>query len=68
MAWTQADLDKLDADIASGGTLQSITFGDQTIAFISIEQKLRLRAVMAQAISGAAGISPNRLAATSKGV
>ena len=66
--WTQADLDKLDRAIADGGIMQSITFADQTYTFRSLDEMLRLRAVIAGALSAAAGLSKTRFAATSKGV
>jgi len=65
VAWTQADLDKLDAAIANGGILQSLTFSDQTFQFRSIDEMLKLRAVMAQALNSQA--TNHRLAATKKG-
>jgi hypothetical protein len=69
MTWTQADLDKLDAALAAGGALQSMTFGDQSFTFRTIDEMLKLRAVMQQALNAAAGTpSGYRLAATSKGV
>lgn len=66
MAWTQADLDALDAAIAAGGAVEAMTFGDQSITFRSLADMLRLRAVMAQALN--ASNRGSRLAATSKGV
>lgn len=48
--------------------MQSMTFADQTYTFRSLDEMLRLRAVMAAALAAAAGGSRNRLAATSKGV
>lgn len=69
MAWTQDDLDKLDAAIAGGAVLQSITFADQTFVFRSVDDMLKVRALIAQALSAEAGIGVTyRLAATSKGV
>lgn len=65
MAWTQADLDKLDRAIADGGIMQSIAFADQTYTFRSLDEMLRLRAVIAQSLNPSAS---RRLAATSKGV
>lgn len=67
MAWTQADLDKLDAALANGSAVQTIAFADQSFTFRSIDEMLKLRAVMAQALNAAAGGSAYRLAATSKG-
>jgi hypothetical protein len=65
MAWVQADLEKLDAAIASGGVLQSMTFGDQTFSFRSIDEMLKLRSVMTQSVNSRTG--GHRLAATGKG-
>lgn len=66
MAWTQADLDKLDAAMASGAVIQRMRFADQEWEFRSADDMLKLRAVIAQAV--AAGAGATRLAATSKGV
>lgn len=69
MAWTQADLDKLDSALANGGAMQSIAFAEQTFVFRSIDEMLKLRSVMAASLTAAAGASTShRLAATSKGV
>ena len=69
MAWTQDDLDKLDAAIAGGSALQSIQFADQTFTFRTLDEMLKLRAVMTASLSTASGTSTAyRLAATSKGV
>lgn len=64
--WTQADLDKLDAAIADGAAIQSMTFGDQTYTFRSLEELLKLRSLMQQEVSGSK--SKRRLATTRKGV
>lgn len=66
MAWTQADLDKLNTAIANGSIMQSISFADQTFTFRSLEEMLRLRAAMVTEVN--AGKSARRLAVTSKGV
>ena len=68
MAWTQADLDKLDAAISSGSGLQSMMFGDNSFTFRTIDEMLKLRAVMQQALNATAGTSSTRYAAFSKGV
>ena len=70
MAWTQADLDKLDAAIAAGGIMQSMTFaGGDSYTFRTVDEMLKLRAVMQQALAAAAGVSTKtRYAAYSKGV
>lgn len=69
MTWTQADLDKIDAAIAAGAPLQSMTFADQEFVFRSMDDMLKARALIAQALNAAAGTpTTHRLAATSKGV
>jgi hypothetical protein len=69
MAWTQADLDALDAALAGGSAIQSMTFTDQSFTFRTIDDMLKLRAVIAAALAAAASPSSGyRLAATSKGV
>lgn len=68
MAWTQADIDKLKTAIAGGAVLQSMTFGDQTFTFRSIEEMLQVLALMQQEVNAAGGTPKGyRLAATSKG-
>jgi len=64
--WTQADLDKLDAAIADGAVIQSMTFGDQTYTFRSLDDLLKLRSLMQLVVSGSK--SKRRLATTKKGV
>lgn len=68
MAYSQADLDALDAEIAKVRVAKSITFGDQSTTFRDLDEMLKLRAVMAQSIATAAGTSKTRYAATSKGI
>jgi hypothetical protein len=68
MAYTQADLDALDAEIATVRTVKSTSFSDQSTTFRDIDELLALRAVMAQQIATAAGASKTRYAATSKGI
>ena len=66
--WTQADIDKLKAAIAGGAVLQSMTFGDQTFTFRSIEEMLQVLSLMQQEVNAASGTPKGyRLAATSKG-
>lgn len=68
-AWTQADVDKLKAAIADGAAVQTITFADQTFTFRSLDEMLKLLAIMVQEVNAAAGTpKSHRLAATSKGV
>lgn len=68
MAYTQADVDALKAAIAGGAVLQSMTFGDQTFTFRTIEEMLQVLALMQQDVTVAASTGRSRLAATSKGV
>ncbi len=65
MAFTQADLDKLDAAIAAGRGVKQMTFTDgQSVTFHSIADWQRLRAMMKREVESA----PNhRLATVSKG-
>ena len=67
--WTEADRDKLKAAIADGAVVQSLAFANQTITFRSLDEMLKLLALMEQEINAAAGTATSyRLAATSKGV
>lgn len=69
MAWTQADLDTLDAAIAGGAAVKQLTFADQTFVFRDIDEMLKVRALIAAALSTASGTAPSyRVAATRKGV
>lgn len=74
MAWTQTDLDTLDAAIIKHGRgelLESIQFSEQTYTFATatLEERLSLRSTIVQALNAAAGTPKTyRLAATSKGV
>jgi hypothetical protein len=68
MAYTQADLDALDVEIATIRTVKSTTTADQSTTFRDLDELLRLRAVMAQSMAVAAGASRTRFAATRKGV
>lgn len=64
MAYTQADLDELDAEIAKVRTVKSTTFGDQSTTFRDLDEMLKLRAVMAAQVNS----SRTRYATTKKGV
>jgi hypothetical protein len=68
VAWTVADLDKIDRAIAEGGIMKSIAFADQTYTFRDVDEMLTLRAWIAQSLAAATGISTTRLSAHSKGV
>lgn len=68
MAFSQADLDALDAAIASGRGVRSMTFSDQSVTFNSIEDMLRLRSVMRQELDATSSTpKTHRFAVTSKG-
>jgi hypothetical protein len=68
MAWTQADIDKLKAAIAGGAVLQSMTFGDQSFTFRTMDAMLQVLALMQQEVNATSGTPKGyRLAATSKG-
>lgn len=65
MAWTQADLDTLEAAIAAGSVLQRIRVGEQEYEFRSLQEMRDLAAEMRRGL----GTTPStRYAATSKGV
>jgi hypothetical protein len=65
MAWTQQDIDTLQQAVLDRKGARSITFSDQTVVFDSVDDMLKLLAVMQQQ---AAGTSRTRYAATSKGL
>lgn len=64
MAFTQEDLDTLDQAILERQGARSIAFSDQVVTFDSIEDMLKLRAVIARQVNGT---SRTRYAQTSKG-
>lgn len=66
MAWTTADRDKLKAAIAAGGIVQSMTFGNQTFTFRSMDDMLQLLSLMEQEVAPAG--SRTRYAVVDKGV
>lgn len=65
MAWTQADLDKLETAITDGRGARQITFEGQSVTFNSIDEMLKLRSVMKREIDTAT--ANHRFAVTSKG-
>jgi hypothetical protein len=65
MAFTQADIDTLQQAILDRKGARQITFSDQTIAFDSIDDMLKLLSVMKSQL---AGTSRTRYAAVTKGV
>jgi hypothetical protein len=67
MPWTQSDVDTLKAAIAAGQGARTIVFADQSVTFHSIDEMLKLLAVMQQDVTRSSGRTTTRLAATSKG-
>ena len=69
MSWTTANRDKLKAAIAAGGIVQSMTFGNQTFTFRSMDDMLKLLSVMEEEIAtSSGGGSTARYAIYDKGV
>lgn len=67
MAWTQDDIDKLDAAIAAGRGAQTIAFLDHQVTFRSVEEMKELRRMMTKQVNSST--SPSfRYGTTSKGV
>lgn len=67
MAWTQTDLDTLDAAIASGQGVQEVQFADRKSKKYSIDELIKLRAEIRRGIAAASGTPRTRYGATSKG-
>jgi hypothetical protein len=67
MAYTQADLDAIDAQIAAIRGVKSQTNGDRSVTF-DLDALLKERARIEQAITTAAGQTRTRYGAFSKGV
>lgn len=65
MPWTQTDVDTLKQAIVDRNGARSITFSDQSVTFDSIDDMLKLLAVMQAQVAGS---SRTRYAASSKGV
>lgn len=67
MAWTQQQLDAIEAAIASGEL--TVRFGDRTVTYRSMDELLRARAVVKESLSVASGTAVDRFsfAQTSKG-
>lgn len=68
MAFSQADLDALDAKILAQGGMRAITKADRSVTFSELDDLLKLRAEMAAQLAAAAGQTRTRLAAHDKGV
>lgn len=67
MAWTQTQLEAIEAAIASGEL--TVHFGDRTVTYRSMDDLLKARAVIKDALASDAGKAPDRFsfAQTSKG-
>jgi hypothetical protein len=52
VAWTQTDVDKLKAAIASG--VKSVVYADRTVSYHSLDEMLKALAVMEAEVAGAA--------------
>lgn len=66
MAFTQADLDALDASIAKGGGVEEIQFSDRRVRFYTLDDRLKLRALMTSELNPSTAPA-SRFAAFSKG-
>ena len=64
MAFTQADIDKLDRAIADGRGAQIVSFADQTVHFRTVAEMKELRELMTRQVNST---PTHRLAVTSKG-
>ncbi len=67
MAYTQDDIDRLEAAIASTASVQQMTFGGQTFIFRSPAEQQKLLADMKASVDAAAGTSRTRYVITDKG-
>jgi len=67
MAWSQQQLDAIEAAIASGEL--TVHFGDRTVTYRSMDDLLKARAVIKDTLESEAGTAPDRFsfAQTSKG-
>jgi hypothetical protein len=58
MAWEQTDIDALETAIKQG--VRTVSYADRTVTYHSLDEMLRLRSVMQNAVdaaSGSAGVS-----------
>ena len=67
MPFTQSDIDTLTQAIVDRKGARTVQFSDQSITFESIDEMLKLLAVMRQDVAAAAGQSRTRYASTRKG-
>jgi len=67
MAWTQTQLDAVEAAIASGEL--TVRFGDRTVTYRSMDELLQARGVIKDALASEVGSATDRFsfAQTSKG-
>lgn len=65
MAYTQADLDALDAEIAKVRLVKTQSFSDQSTTFRDLDELYKERERIARAIAGGGRV---RLASTRKGL
>ncbi len=59
MAWTQTDLDTLEASMKAGAN--KVKFGDREVEFATIDEMLKLRAVMKNEVEQANDTTPTRV-------
>jgi hypothetical protein len=65
MAWTQTDIDKLKAAIASGA--RRVRYNDREIEYQTTDDMLKALALAQQEVNAAAGNASYRLISTRKG-
>jgi hypothetical protein len=67
MAWTQQQLNAIEAAIASGEL--TVRFGDRTVTYRSMDELLQARAVVQEALAAESGTATDRFsfAQVSKG-
>ena len=58
MAWTQAQLDAIEAAIASGEL--PVRFGDRTVTYRSMEELLQARSLIKEALAAESGTATDR--------
>jgi len=58
MPWAQSDLDALDAAIKTGA--RSVRVGERQVMFHSLDEMLKLRAVMKESVAAQAGARSGR--------
>ena len=56
MAWTQADLDALEASIKGG--VRTVSYADRSVTYHSLNEMLKLRMVMQESVSAATAPTP----------